>query len=66
MKVDQQISANATSMVVLVHLDNGGCHQVYATEEQMINCLHGLKGDNGRIKLSPKMKPVTLEEFNET
>jgi hypothetical protein len=49
------------TILILVELDNGNVHQVVAEHDKKIICLSLLRGDEGKLLLSERVEPITLE-----
>ena len=54
-----------TTVLVLVELDNGHVHQVLAPAEQKDLCLQLLRSEDGVLRLSERVEPITLEKHHE-
>ena len=48
--------------LILVELDNGQVHQVLASKEQKEICMALLRSEDGVLRLSERVEPVTLEK----
>lgn len=49
------------TILILVELDNGHVHQVLASKEQKEICMALLRSDEGVLRLSERVEPITLE-----
>jgi len=47
--------------LILVELDNGHVHQVLASKEQKEICMALLRSEEGVLRLSERVEPITLE-----
>ena len=49
------------TILILVELDNGHVHQVLASKEQKEICMALLRSEEGVLRLSERVEPITLE-----
>ena len=49
------------TILILVELDNGHVHQVLASDEQKKICMALLRSEEGVLRLSERVEPITLE-----
>lgn len=49
------------TILILVELDNGHVHQVLASGEQKEICMALLRSENGVLRLSARVEPITIE-----
>jgi hypothetical protein len=49
------------TILILVELDNGHVHQVLASKEQKEICVALLRSEEGALRLSERVEPITLE-----
>jgi hypothetical protein len=49
------------TILILVELDNGHVHQVLASAEQKEICMALLRSEEGVLRLSERVEPITLE-----
>ena len=49
------------TILILVELDNGHVHQVLASAEQKEICMAMLRSEDGVLRLSERVEPITLE-----
>ena len=49
------------TILILVELDNGHVHQVLASKEQKEICTALLRSEDGVLRLSERVEPITLE-----
>ena len=49
------------TILILVELDNGHVHQVLASKEQKEICMALLRSEEGALRLSERVEPITLE-----
>lgn len=49
------------TILILVELDNGHVHQVLASAEQKEICMSLLRSEEGVLRLSKRVEPITLE-----
>lgn len=54
------------SIVVLVELENGNCHQVLTTNQQKEAALSILVSSNGKLTLSDEIEPIKFEIKNKS
>jgi len=52
------------TILILVELDNGHVHQVLASKEQKEICMALLRSEDGVLRLSERVEPVTLEKHS--
>ena len=50
------------TILILVELDNGNAHQVLADAETKEICMNLLTNDEGVLRLSHRIEPITLEK----
>lgn len=53
------------TVLVLVEMDNGHVHQVLASAEQKRVCVELMRSDEGVLRLSEQLEPITLKFANE-
>ena len=53
------------TVLVLVEMDNGHVHQVLASAEQKDLCLQLLRSEDGVLRLSERVEPITLEKHHD-
>jgi hypothetical protein len=51
------------TILVLVELENGNVHQVLADKEQKEICVNLMRSEEGVLRLSERIKPITLEFY---
>lgn len=49
------------TILILVEMDNGHVHQVLASKEQKEICMALLRSEEGVLRLSDRVEPITLE-----
>lgn len=49
------------TILILVELDNGHIHQVLSSKEQKEICMALLRSEEGVLRLSERVEPITLE-----
>ena len=49
------------TILILVELDNGHVHQVLASADQKEICIAMLRSEEGVLRLSERVEPITLE-----
>lgn len=49
------------TILILVELDNGHVHQVLASKKQKEICMALLRSEDGVLRLSERVEPITLE-----
>lgn len=49
------------TILILVELDNGHVHQVLSSKEQKEICIAMLRSEEGVLRLSDRVEPLTLE-----
>ena len=49
------------TILVLVELENGHVHQVLTTADQKEICLSLMRSKDGKLLLSERIEPITLE-----
>ena len=52
------------TVLILVELDNGHVHQVLASKEQKEICMSLLRSEDGVLRLSERVEPITLEFYS--
>ena len=52
------------TVLVLVEMDNGHVHQVLASKEQKEICMAMLRSEEGVLRLSERVEPITLEKHH--
>lgn len=52
-----------TTIAILVELDNGNAHQVLASKEMKEIILNFLTQEDGKLRLSDRIEPITFETF---
>jgi hypothetical protein len=52
-------------ILILVELDGGHVHQVLADPEKKEICMGLLQTEDGRLLLSERVEPITLEIYSE-
>lgn len=50
-------------ILILVELENGSVHQVLASAEQKEICIALMRSEEGVLRLSERVEPITLEEL---
>lgn len=53
------------TVLVLVEMDNGHVHQVLAEKEKKEIVLQLLRSETGTLRLSERVKPITLEKHRD-
>ena len=52
------------TILILVELNNGHVHQVLASDAQKGTCMAILRSEDGVLRLSERVEPITLESHS--